>query len=293
AEPIRDTAMRPFGKPISGLFDDQGSSSPPGDDNGWPGLNVDAGTAAELLANSTVGSLSLAEAEARRETPRTGTTPIATTPVSLPTEPASPTAFTIAINWDASVALAPSGFTSDILAAVNFLETQFTNPATITIDVGYEDVAGNALGRGDLGESLSNMASVSYADLARAVAASATTATDASVVASLPATNPIGGSTDWVTTAQAKAHGIPASALGGTNGSTVDGSIGFGPASEFTYGATNAGGTVAAGTYAFFATALHELTEVMGRQMLTGAAENGSPNSYTLLDLLPYSVPGG
>jgi hypothetical protein len=274
--------MRPFGKLFP--FDDPGQ---PEDDNGWPAS--DTGAAADPAG--PVDSLAVTEPEARRGTPGTGT-PISTPPVSLPIEPASPTAFTITINWDASVALAPSGFTTDILAAVNFLETQFTNPATITVNVGYEEVAGNALDGGDLGESLSNMASVSYANLVSAVAGSATTAADASVVASLPATNPIGGSNDWVTTAQAKALGLPASVLSGTDGGSVDGSVGFGRASEFTYGDTNASGSVAAGTYDFFATALHELTEIMGRQMLTGSAEHGSLNSYTLLDLLHYSGPG-
>jgi hypothetical protein len=74
--------------------------------------------------------------------------------------------------------------------------------------------------------------------------------------------------------------------------SGVDGSVGFATSSEFTYGETNASGTVAAGTYDFFGTALHEITEVMGRQLLTGTAEGGTPDSYTLLDLLHYSAAG-
>ena len=245
----------------------------------------------DLGCDGAIGSLAPNAPEARRGVP--GTAPITpTAPVILPTEPASPTPFTIAINWDASVALAPPGFSSDILAAVLFLETQFTDPVTITINVGYQEIAGNALGRGDLGESLTSMGNVSYADLVNAVTAGATTATDASVAASLPESNPIGGGNLWVTTAQAKALGLPASALSNTDGSAEDGSIGFGAASQFTYGVTNDGGAVALGTYDFFATVLHELTEVMGRQLLTGTVENGFPNSYTLLDLLHYSAAG-
>ena len=75
------------------------------------------------------------------------------TSTSLPAEPASPTPFTIAINWDSSVSSAPAGFTSDVLAAVNYLETQFVDPVTITIDVGYNEIDGGGLGSGDLGES--------------------------------------------------------------------------------------------------------------------------------------------
>ena len=296
--------MRPLDKFTPGLFDNPGLVSPP--DVDWSDLNIggaidpgtiDPGAINPGAINPGAGDpgaalLAATTPDARRGSPGSGVTPVVTPPVTLPTEPASPTPFTIAISWDSSVALAPAGFTSDVLAAVNFLETQFTDPVTINVDVGYEEVAGNALGRGDLGESLSNMASVSYADLIDAVAASATTATDASVVASLPAANPISGSNDWVTTAQAKALGLPASELSNSDGSTVDGSIGFGASTDFTYGDTNAGGTVAAGTYDFFATVVHELTEVMGRQLLVGSAEEGLSNSYTLLDLLHWSAPG-
>ncbi len=48
---------------------------------------------------------------------------------------------------------------------------------------------------------------------------------------------------------------------------------------------------MAPGTYDFFATAVHEITEVMGRQMLTGETVGSNANSYSLLDLLHYSSP--
>ena len=200
--------------------------------------------------------------------------------------PASASAFTIDIDWDPSVASAPSGFTSDILAAVAFLEAEFTDPVTITINVGYGEVDGNAIG-GDLGESDANLINVSYADLLAALTTDATTPIDASVLASLPAVSPISGAAYWLTTAQAKALGVA-----GANGTAVDGSIGFGTGSRFTFGDSNNSGTVAPGTYDFFATAVHEITEVMGRQLLAGGAEGGLENSYTLLDLLHYSAPG-
>ena len=106
-------------------------------------------------------------------------------------------------------------------------------------------------------------------------------------VASLPVTSPVSGANFWVTTAQSKALGLSAA-----NGAGVDGSVGFGAASLFTYGDTASSGTVAGGTYDFFATVVHELTEVMGRQLLTGKAEGGFANSYALLDLLHYSATG-
>jgi hypothetical protein len=170
--------MQPFNT------DSTDASSPSWDNGAFFGLNADSDADA-----------------ARHHTP---STPV-TTPVSLPAVPASPSAFTIDINWDSSVDAAPSGFTSGILAAVNFLETQFTDPVTITLNVGYGEVDGFPLGASDLGESLANMIPVSYASLLSAAAASATTATDAGVVASLPATSPVGDATYYVTTSQAKA----------------------------------------------------------------------------------------
>jgi len=209
-----------------------------------------------------------------------------TTAATLPAEPASPSAFNLVVNWDSSVASAPTGFTTDVLAAVKYLETQFDDPITVTIDVGYNEVDGNALGSGNLGSSLSNFTSVTYANLLAAVKKDATTATDTSVVASLPATTPVTGATYWVTTAQSKALGLTAS------NTTVDGYVGFGASSLFTFGDTATSGTVAAGTYDFFATVVHEITEDMGRQLLTGETFGGIATSYSLLDLLHYSASG-
>jgi hypothetical protein len=193
----------------------------------------------------------------------------------------------INLDWDPSVSGAPAAFMTGVVAAARYLESQFTDAVTITINVGYDEVDGNSLGDDNLGDSLSDMATVSYADLVSAVAANARTATDASVLASLLAVSPMPNATYWVTTAQSKALG-----LAPANGTAVDGSIGFGVASMFTFGDTATSGTVASGTFDFFATAVHEMTEVMGRQLLTGITEAGTADSYTLLDLLHYSAPG-
>ncbi|HSV13987.1 MAG TPA: NF038122 family metalloprotease, partial [Tepidisphaeraceae bacterium] len=211
--------------------------------------------------------------------------PVPPAPFTPPVVPASPTAFTISIRWDSSVAAAPAGFATDIVAAVQYLETQFSDPITMTINVGYNEVGGSPLSGGALGESLTNLSPISYATLRNAVASDARTATDAAVLASLPATSAIDGATYWVADAQAKALGMTVS------GGGADGSVGFGAGSLFTFGDTANGGTVAAGTYDFFAAVVHEITEVMGRQMLTGATFGGSRTSETLLDLLHYAAP--
>jgi hypothetical protein len=59
----------------------------------------------------------------------------------------------ININWDASVANAPIGFQTGVESVVSYFESHFSNPITITIDVGYGEVMGTPLAAGALGES--------------------------------------------------------------------------------------------------------------------------------------------
>lgn len=42
----------------------------------------------------------------------------------------------ISISWDPSVSSAPSGFTTGVVAAVGRLESLFSDPVTVNIDVG-------------------------------------------------------------------------------------------------------------------------------------------------------------
>ena len=191
----------------------------------------------------------------------------------------------INLQWDSSVTTAtPAGFAADLIAVAHFLESQITTAATINLQVGYGTILGQSLSAGALGESSTNIRQVSSASLLAALnATSSGDATDVGVLASLRV-NPVSG-TYYVTTAQAKALGIS-----GASGS-VDGAIGFGTSSAFTYGDTNTGGPVASGSYDFFGTALHEITEVMGRQMFVGI-DLGGRSDYTLMDLLHYNASG-
>jgi len=207
-----------------------------------------------------------------------------TAPASaLVTSPGSALAFNLV--WDSSVSAAPAAFMSDIIAAAKYLESQISSAVTITLDIGYGEIAGSALGSGALGESESYMQNVSYANLLGALNTNATDATNKSILAALPAASPVTGNF-WLTTAQAEALGLAAA-----NGSSLAGYVGFAPSSNFTYGDTATTGTVASGTYDFFATAVHEMTEVMGRVMLTGESISGAAG-YSLLDLLHYSGSG-
>ena len=111
--------------------------------------------------------------------------------------------------------------------------------------------------------------------------ADAKDATDSSVVASLPSTNPTGGAF-WATTAQAKALGLASA----TN-TAVDGYVGFSSTYQFDYDASDG-----ISGYDFNGTVLHELTEVMGRALATGRTIGSTANSSYAYDLLHYSAPG-
>src|SRR5579862_3320086 len=79
------------------------------------------------------------------------------------TSPLSP--LTINLDWDSSVSSAPTGFMTTIVAAARYLETRFSDAVTITLNVGYGEVAGFAMSSGVLGDSLANMATVLYTSL--------------------------------------------------------------------------------------------------------------------------------
>src|SRR5471030_1550656 len=184
----------------------------------------------------------------------------ATTGTTTTASLASP--FVINITWDASVQAAPTGFMAGILTAVQYLESQFSDAVTLNIDVGYGEVNGAALGTSALGSSQSFLTSVTYPTLMNALKLDAKTAADNAAVASLPAASPVNG-TYWATTAEAKAVGLlPASQP------AIDGFTGFSSSLAFDF---NSADGVTAGSYDFNGVVLHELSEVMGRILLTGA----------------------
>src|SRR5215472_16790296 len=136
-----------------------------------------------------------------------GGTTTSTSSATSSTGTSSSSAFVINITWDSSVSRAPAGFTTAIMNAIHYVESRFSDPVTIDIGVGNGEVAGSPLPSGTLGESRWSASSFSYAQLRDALAAGATTASDATAVASMPATSPVSG-TLWTTTAQTKALGL-------------------------------------------------------------------------------------
>ena len=114
----------------------------------------------------------------------------------------------IDVVYDLSVANAPTGFTTAVNDVVAYYESHFTNPVTITIDVGYGEVGGQALESGALGESETALTSVSYNQLETALTNNANAIGDSAAAASLSATSPVSGATYYMATAEAEALGI-------------------------------------------------------------------------------------
>ena len=183
----------------------------------------------------------------------------------------------IDVDWDSSVANAPVGFVTAVDLVVAFYESHFSNPITITIDVGYGEIAGQSMEAGALGESESYLTSATYSQLQSALVKNADAIGDTAAVADLPAVSPVSGQY-WVPLAEASALGLPGVAA------SVDGYVGFSSSYSFAYNDNNG---VAANQYDFFGVVAHEFSEVMGRQM-----NDGVGSTYEPLDLFHYSAPG-
>ena len=207
---------------------------------------------------------------------------------------------TFVINWDNSTRNAPLNFRPGVKAAVHYFLNTFASPITITLNVGWGEVAGQRMSAGALGESETNIYQYSYSQLYGATgaqAAAAPTNTDLQSAAlslpnpSLNQNGPISGSPHyWVSSADAKALNLPLP----SGATSPDGWVGFG--SRFSWWFGPGTGTQGSGQYDFVSVAEHEISEVMGRISLLGASINDGgtivTNSYDNLDLFRYSSAG-
>ncbi|HEV2563374.1 MAG TPA: NF038122 family metalloprotease [Rhizomicrobium sp.] len=186
---------------------------------------------------------------------------------------------TINVSFDSSTSTAPAGFTTAVNAAVAYLESQFTDPITINIHVGWGEVNGSAISSGALGESSTNLIGVTYAQIKTAMTNDAKTGDDSTALASLAATDPTGGGTFIITVAEARSLGLYTA-----SDSQIDGYVGFDKTAPWDYDNSNG---VTSGSYDFYDVVLHEISEVMGRQ-----TANGGSSQYEPLDLFHYSGSG-
>jgi len=146
--------------------------------------------------------------------------------------------------------------------ATQTLQTLYTNYSSVNITV-YWGAVGPFSSGIDLGRSDASAYSFSYTDITNALRATRTTIADSNSVASLPATDPTGGSW-YVPLAEAKAMGISALVLIDANNTTTsDGDVGFASDIIYNFNLTNRAAIFT--NYDFIAVAEHEITEVMGR----------------------------
>lgn len=183
------------------------------------------------------------------------------------------TGLIIDITYDSSVDGAPSGFRAAIAAAVFELESLFTNRITVTIAVGFGEVNGINFGAAALGTSISNKTLTSYEAVRAALAPGA-----------LPTVDPTNGGAFYVTNAEARAIGIPATPAAGP-----DGYIGV---SNFYTLTVDPNNRAVPSAYDAVGIAEHEITEIMGRTTYSGAVNGAGTQSYTPLDLFRYQSPG-
>ena len=178
--------------------------------------------------------------------------------------------------------------------AANFFENNIFDPITIDLNVGWGEVNGQSLGNDALGQSFAfGNNFLSYGQLRQALLSDTSSPVYASAFATLPTTDPIGGTHSYrVNDAEEKALGL----MPGTASITgSDGAVGFSPPTngQFDYSTSNA--TVPSGEIDFVGVAEHEISEAMGRISLLGRhyTINGvTTNAYSILDLFRYSSPG-
>lgn len=186
--------------------------------------------------------------------------------------------FKINLSFDSSVNSAPAGFKPACLGVVSLFQQLIWNNLTITINVGFGEVNGQAVA--GAGASLYFIDQLTYPQVRTAYLASAVGPDMTSAAAQLPVTDPTGGTAFWLSQACLKALGI----LGGAS---LDGYVGFNSGAGF----FDYGGGPSISNVDFCGTFAHEIAEVMGRYLLCDTNTGGSP-SYNLYDLFRYSSAG-
>jgi hypothetical protein len=240
------------------------------------------GTPALMSSEGLVSPLESAGGGGKNTHTTTTTTITSATVTPAPTLVGSSTGLQIKLIWDASVGAmgsAMTAFENAAIAAAKFYTTMYSNRETINIQVGFGEVAGQALPSGALAASESYGYLENYSTVATALRKDASwSAPQNSADATLPVNDPTNGGKFFVTTAEAKALGQVGAS------SAVDGYIGLSKTYAFSYN-----GTAQVGKYDAIGALEHEISEVMGRVGSLGRAFGS--NIYTPLDLFRYTAP--
>jgi hypothetical protein len=169
-------------------------------------------------------------------------------------------------------------------AAAQTIQNLYTNASTVNITV-YAAGAGPFTNGVDLGASFSQVTGSStfkYLQMTNALRAARTTVADSNSVASLPVSDPTGGTTNmwWVPRAEAKALNV----LISPTSPSSDGNVGFATNENYTFDPNN---RAVPGEIDFIGVAEHELTEVMGRSTFGLDSTN-----YVPYDLFRFTSSG-
>lgn len=193
-------------------------------------------------------------------------------------------ALTIVRTDDPSLALNLSpGDVISARAAFDFAAAQIAALYTDPIQINIKLAA--AAGTGILGQSSTALLGVlSYGDTRTTMIADATTADDATSIASLGLVDPTGGGAANFLFSRAQAKALTLVASDATN----DGTFTFGAGFSYTYDPLN---RAVAGKFDFIGIAFHEITEIMGRISILGSNLTGVPN-FIPYDLFRYIAPG-
>ncbi|MGH6993644.1 MAG: NF038122 family metalloprotease [Caulobacteraceae bacterium] len=185
--------------------------------------------------------------------------------------------------FDPSAASAPAGFEAAAQDAAEFYDQLFTNPITVTIDVGWGEVNGQRItDPQNLAESVTNGDIFSYSEVRSALLNSAASPVQMAADATLPASDPTGGGAFFVAQAEELALG-----LGFPSG--VAGAVGLNASLPFTFDPNNRS---APGEFDAIGALEHEMSEVLGRISDLGMDTQGAASLYNPLDLFRYSAPG-
>ena len=177
--------------------------------------------------------------------------------------------FTINLIWDTSVLQQDNAaqIEASVTAAAQSFASNFSNPVTLNLHVGWGEVNGSALSSTAIAESDPVIIYHSYSQVQTALPG-------------LPVTDPAPSGTVALTTIQAAAIGLPGP-------TTVEGYVGFNSAAnEFVFAQSSPSNNQ---PYYLGPVFSHEVSEVMGRIAELGQDSRGA---YSVMDFYRYSDTG-
>jgi len=192
----------------------------------------------------------------------------------------------INITYKDSVRNAPAGYKTAVEAAVKFVEHAFTDPITINILVGFGEIHGDPIVEHAAAQSSRSGDVVTYEQIRAAIGKKVASVDDVVAYLSLPQSDPTNGGVWSITTAQARALGIPVRDV------AFDGEFALRSDINFAYDPDN---RLLANGHDAIGLILHEITEIMGRWQYSGTeySANGTTfRAYASMDLYRYAAVG-